>query len=90
MKTTLNLTFIIPFTFLIWIASVSLLQAQQYTVVLDAGHGGKDPRKQEGMDIMKKKIALNITLAVGKFLEKDPNIKVIYTRKKDVFVGASQ
>lgn len=85
MKTTLNLTFIIPFAFLIWIASVSLLQGQQYTVVLDAGHGGKDSGNR-GNGYYEKKIALNITLEVGKYLEKDPNIKVIYTRKKDVFV----
>ena len=38
------------------------------------------------MVITKKKIALNIVLQIGKILEKDPTIKVIYTRKKDVFV----
>ena len=35
---------------------------------------------------MKKKIALNIALELEKYLKKKPDIKVIYTRKKDVFV----
>ena len=34
----------------------------------------------------KKEIALNIVLQVGKILEKEPNIKVIYTRKDDSFI----
>ena len=56
-----------------------------FTVVLDAGHGGKDSGNR-GNGYYEKKIALNIALKVGKILEKDPNYKVIYTRKTDVFV----
>lgn len=56
-----------------------------FVVVLDAGHGGHDPGNL-GNGYMEKNIALNIVLEVGKWLEKQPDIKVIYTRKDDSFV----
>jgi N-acetylmuramoyl-L-alanine amidase len=58
------------------------------TVVLDAGHGGKDPGCSDGRE---KKIALDITLRLGKKIaEEFGNVKVIYTRDKDVFVPLHQ
>jgi N-acetylmuramoyl-L-alanine amidase len=57
----------------------------KFVVVLDAGHGGNDPGNR-GNGYYEKDIALNIILEVGKELEKDSKIKVIYTRKTDVFV----
>jgi N-acetylmuramoyl-L-alanine amidase len=56
-----------------------------FVVVLDAGHGGHDPGNL-GNGYLEKKIALNIVLQAGAILEKQPNIKVIYTRKDDTFV----
>lgn len=56
-----------------------------FVVVLDAGHGGHDPGNL-GNGYREKDIALNVTLMVGKALEKHKNIKVIYTRKTDVFL----
>ncbi|TRZ42518.1 N-acetylmuramoyl-L-alanine amidase family protein [Robertkochia solimangrovi] len=56
-----------------------------FTVVLDAGHGGNDPGNL-GSGFKEKDIALSIVLRIGKILEQDPNIKVIYTRKTDVFI----
>lgn len=54
------------------------------TVVLDAGHGGKDPGAGNGKE---KKYALDITLKLGEKIEENfSNVKVIYTRNKDVFV----
>ena len=58
----------------------------KFTVVLDAGHGGKDPGNT-GNGYLEKNIALSIALQVGKELEQQKEIKVIYTRKKDVFVN---
>ena len=55
------------------------------TIVLDAGHGGKDPGTSFGK-LKEKNIALSITLKVGKLLEEELGIKVVYTRKKDVFI----
>lgn len=57
----------------------------RFTVVLDAGHGGHDPGNL-GNGYYEKNIALNIVLEAGKLLEKNPDIKVIYTRKDDTFV----
>lgn len=57
----------------------------KFIVVLDAGHGGHDPGNL-GNGFKEKEIALNIVLGIGKELEKNPNIKVVYTRKTDVFV----
>ena len=61
-------------------------QKKDFVVVLDAGHGGKDPGKVGYKKVKEKDIALNIVLQVGKLLEKQKNIKVIYTRKTDVFI----
>ena len=65
----------------------SVLHAQNkpFVVVLDAGHGGHDSGNR-GNGYYEKKIALTIALKIGAQLEKTPGIKVIYTRKKDVFV----
>jgi N-acetylmuramoyl-L-alanine amidase len=60
-------------------------QSEKFIVVLDAGHGGKDPGNL-GNGYKEKDIALSVTLKVGEELEKKPNIKVIYTRKTDVFI----
>ncbi|WP_089378354.1 N-acetylmuramoyl-L-alanine amidase family protein [Lutibacter flavus] len=61
-------------------------QNKDFIVVLDAGHGGKDPGKVGYKKFKEKDIALNIVLQVGKLLEQQQNVKVIYTRKTDVFV----
>ncbi len=58
---------------------------EKFVVVLDAGHGGQDPGNR-GNGFYEKDIALNIVLSVGAELEKLPDVKVIYTRKTDVFV----
>ncbi|MCG8575954.1 MAG: N-acetylmuramoyl-L-alanine amidase [Flavobacteriales bacterium] len=56
------------------------------TVVIDPGHGGKDPGCH-GKHSNEKTVTLAIGLKVGQFIEeKYPNIKVIYTRKTDVFI----
>ncbi len=54
-------------------------------MVLDAGHGGHDPGNM-GNGYKEKDIALNVVLEVGRLLEKNADIKVIYTRKKDKFI----
>ncbi|APY12592.1 N-acetylmuramoyl-L-alanine amidase [Seonamhaeicola sp. S2-3] len=59
--------------------------SNKFVVVLDAGHGGKDPGNM-GSGFKEKDIALKIVLETGRQLERNPNIKVVYTRKKDVFI----
>jgi|TARA_R100000479_G_scaffold70100_3_gene33763 N-acetylmuramoyl-L-alanine amidase len=56
-----------------------------FVVVLDAGHGGKDSGNL-GNGFIEKDIVLDVTLQVGNILEKNEDIQVVYTRKKDVFV----
>ena len=56
----------------------------EFVVVVDAGHGGKDPGNR-GNGYFEKNIALKIALNVGETLSKN-KVKVVYTRKKDVFV----
>jgi len=61
--------------------------AQNYTVVLDAGHGGRDPGAV-GRKSKEKDITLDIALIVGDYLTTyADNIDVIFTRKTDVFVA---
>jgi len=56
------------------------------TVVLDAGHGGRDPGAMVGKK-MEKDIALGIILKLGHYIEKYmPDVKVVYTRDSDFFV----
>ena len=61
------------------------LSKDKFVVVLDAGHGGHDPGNL-GNGYLEKNIALGIVLMAGEELEKDPDIKVIYTREDDSFV----
>lgn len=56
------------------------------TVVIDAGHGGKDPGAVVGK-AREKDIVLQIALKLGNYIkEKLPDVRVIYTRRTDVFV----
>ena len=84
MKTYFSL-FIVFFTFAFSLANNSISKEHKFIVVLDAGHGGHDPGNL-GNGFKEKDIALNIVLKIGSELEKNPNIKVVYTRKTDVFV----
>jgi N-acetylmuramoyl-L-alanine amidase len=58
---------------------------QNFTIILDAGHGGKDPGNSYH-GYTEKDIALKTTLKVGGVLEKAADFKVIYTRTTDVFI----
>ncbi|MDT0650717.1 N-acetylmuramoyl-L-alanine amidase family protein [Autumnicola edwardsiae] len=59
-------------------------EKDRFVVVLDAGHGGKDPGNM-GNGYKEKDIALSIILKIGKELESQ-GVEVIYTRKTDVFI----
>ncbi|WP_179376948.1 N-acetylmuramoyl-L-alanine amidase family protein [Winogradskyella wichelsiae] len=88
MQTTHKSTIVlIVLIFISSLTSYATLQAQnnKFVVVLDAGHGGHDSGNV-GNGHSEKDIALKVTLEVGKELGENPDIKVIYTRKTDVFV----
>ena len=63
--------------------------AKDFTVVIDAGHGGKDPGAVSANGKLREKdITLKVALMVGESIKKNhPEVKVLYTRKTDVFVG---
>lgn len=57
------------------------------TIIVDAGHGGKD-QGAKGLISTEAAIALDISLKFGKAIEKEfPDIKVIYTRTEDILAG---
>ena len=59
---------------------------KHFTLVIDAGHGGNDAGAV-GKITKEKTINLNVALAFGKLVEQNcPDVKVIYTRKTDVFI----
>lgn len=65
---------------------VADVAARQFTLVIDAGHGGHDAGAK-GSFSYEKNINLKMALAFGRYVEKNcPDVKVIYTRKTDVFV----
>ncbi|MFV8369990.1 N-acetylmuramoyl-L-alanine amidase family protein [Flavobacterium sp. LB2R40] len=57
----------------------------KFTVILDAGHGGKDPGNSYH-GFVEKEIALKTTLKLEKYLNKETDIQVVHTRKSDVFI----
>ncbi|UCE93918.1 MAG: N-acetylmuramoyl-L-alanine amidase [Flavobacteriaceae bacterium] len=62
---------------------------ENFTVVLDAGHGGKDPGRP-AKNYVEKDIALDIVLKLGAKLKSLEDVKVVYTRDKDVFVDLKE
>jgi len=75
---------------LLWItigfAAIVSAANKKFTLVIDAGHGGHDAGAK-GAFSMEKNINLNVALAFGRYVESNcPDVKVIYTRKKDVFI----
>ena len=62
------------------------VEAKDFVLVIDAGHGGNDPGAV-GKISKEKDINLKVALKVGKMIEDNcKDVKVIYTRKRDVFV----
>ena len=57
-----------------------------FTVVIDAGHGGHDPGAI-GRRGKEKNINLSVALKLGRLIKQNcPDTRVVYTREKDVFV----
>lgn len=77
------------FFFILYVLILSgstLLAESKFTVVIDAGHGGKDGGAVRGI-YKEKDINLSVALILGGLIEENfEDVKVIYTRKKDVFV----
>lgn len=67
-------------------ATAALAAGKNFTLVIDAGHGGHDAGAR-GAISLEKNINLSVALAFGRYVERYcPDVRVIYTRKTDVFV----
>ena len=76
------------FLFFAFMTSIAVADGanKQFTLVIDAGHGGHDTGAP-GAFSKEKNINLNIALAFGRYVERNcPDVRVIYTRKTDVFI----
>jgi len=61
------------------------------TIVIDAGHGGKDPGAIGYGKSYEKDVALAVALKLGEYIQKNfPDVRVVYTRKTDVFLELHQ
>ncbi len=80
-----------------WILALALLMFVNFysgqtglginTVVIDPGHGGKDPGAVNGK-VYEKDVVLSVGLELGKMIKKEfPKVNVIYTRSTDEFIG---
>ena len=77
---------------IIWLLCCCYLTAaaKDFVVVIDAGHGGHDSGAV-GKTAKEKNINLKVALKLGKLIEgKCNDVKVIYTRKTDVFVNLNR
>ncbi len=63
---------------------------KEWTVVIDAGHGGKDPGTL-GSKSKEKNVALAVALKTGKYISENlKDVRVIYTRDDDTFIGLDE
>jgi len=60
------------------------------TVVIDAGHGGKDPGAVGYRGTKEKDIALDVAKRLEKKLSKNMNVRIIMTRDEDIFLRLSE
>jgi len=59
-------------------------------IVIDPGHGGKDPGAIGPRGVQEKDIALDVAKKLGALLEKKYDVEVLYTRDRDVFVPLNE
>lgn len=80
-------SFILILFTLLSLAPIGMHAQRLFTVVIDAGHGGKDSGTV-GNGGKEKDITLSVALLVGqKISAAYPEVRVLYTRSTDVFVG---
>ncbi|MBP6180548.1 N-acetylmuramoyl-L-alanine amidase [Flavobacterium sp.] len=85
MKIIIKIKTVIVFTLLFFSLNFFCQSNHKFIIILDAGHGGKDPGNSYH-GFIEKEIALKTTLKLEKYLQKDNDIQVVHTRKSDVFI----
>jgi len=74
------------FIFAVFLPNIVFSQSKpKFKVVLDAGHGGKDFGAIKN-GLREKDVALDVVLQIGKILNDNDDVDVLYSRKSDVFV----
>lgn len=77
---------IVLFVAIMPFVSLADVEKRNFTLVIDAGHGGHDAGAV-GAYSKEKDINLKVALAFGRLVENNcPDVKVVYTRKTDVFI----
>jgi N-acetylmuramoyl-L-alanine amidase len=83
---SVKLIFLFIAFIIVSVSASALKNDKGWVIVIDAGHGGKDPGAL-GSTSREKDITLAIALKTGEYIEKNiKNVTVIYTRKTDTFV----
>ncbi|MBW7846942.1 MAG: N-acetylmuramoyl-L-alanine amidase [Bacteroidales bacterium] len=79
--------FVVFLTALLWVQPVWAQKGNKIrTVVIDAGHGGRDPGAI-GSQSKEKNIVLDVALLTGKLIKQNlPDVRVVFTRTKDEFI----
>ena len=63
-------------------------EKKEFVLVIDAGHGGKDPGAIGRKGTRESNVNLSVAKQLGSLIEsKYPEVKIIYTRKTDVYVS---
>ena len=88
-----NRLYIVSFLCCLWVALPFFCQqaeAQDFTVVIDPGHGGRDPGAV-GRKGKEKDINLKVALKLGRLIQNNcKDVNIVYTRQKDVFVALNR
>ena len=66
---------------------IATLKDSRYKVVIDAGHGGKDPGADGASGNYEKHFTLQISKKIQQLLDQDPNIQTYMTRVDDSFIS---
>jgi len=67
-----------------------LPRKEKFVVIIDPGHGGKDSGARGPQGILEKNVTLAIAKDLESFIDAQPNMKAILTRKDDYYVGLRQ
>jgi N-acetylmuramoyl-L-alanine amidase len=83
---SVKLIFIVLLNIFVTVSGSAIKDDKGWVIVIDAGHGGKDPGAK-GSFSQEKDIVLAVALKTGEYIKKNiRNVTVIYTRKNDTFV----
>lgn len=83
-------TLLMSVALLLLVVAAASAGSRRFTLVIDPGHGGHDSGAK-GKSAYEKNINLKVALAFGRYVERNcPDVRVIYTRKSDVFISLSE